>query len=60
MNAEESYKKNQTEIKKLIKELNKKLKTHEIKFKKLYIRWGFVCDLNYIKQSLKECNEFLN
>jgi hypothetical protein len=53
MTAKEAYKKNQTEIKKSISAINKYLIKHSKKFEKQPNNWGFVGDLTYIKETLK-------
>jgi hypothetical protein len=53
------YDENVLEIEKNIKLLEKKLIKHKTDFKKNPSNWGFVGDVNYINERLKEVVEFL-
>jgi hypothetical protein len=58
MEAKIEYEKKQAEIKNELAILNDKLKNHKKIYSKNTNNWGYVGDLSYIINQLKELNKF--
>jgi len=59
MTAKIKYEEQQIQIKENLDLLKQKLKNHQLDFSKKSTNWGYVGDLEFILNHLKEINQFL-
>ncbi len=59
MNPQTKYTEQQSQLKNELALLSKKIKMHEKKFKTNPTNWGFVGDLGFVLEKIKEVNQFL-
>lgn len=57
---QETYNEYYTNVKRMLKALNKAVKTHSKKQKKEPHNWGYVGDIAHISQELNDLQHFIN